>query len=79
MDYRLSLNGGKLCITLRDRCGHFNPAAFYSDHKDDDDAFEEVSGMKIVLGLADDVRYFNAFNSNNMMIYLDAGSSKKAA
>ena len=75
MDYRLSLNGGKLCITLRDRCGHFDPSAFYSEHKDD--AMEEVSGMKIVLGLADDVRYFNAFNSNNIMIYLDSVKGAK--
>ncbi len=75
MDYRLSLNGGKLCITLRDCCGHFNPAAFYSEHKDDEP--EDLSGMTIVMGLADDVRYFNAFNSNNIMIYLDAGSGTK--
>jgi anti-sigma regulatory factor (Ser/Thr protein kinase) len=69
-DYRLSLSGGKICMTLRDCCGYFDPEAFYSAHKDDSP--ENMSGMKIVMGLADDVRYFNAFNSNNIMIYLDA-------
>ncbi len=26
--------------------------------------------------LADDVRYFSAFNSNNIMIYIDTGKEK---
>ena len=69
-DYRLSYSSGKICMTLRDCCGHFDPSAFYEAHKDDSP--ENISGIKIVMGLADDVRYFNAFNSNNIMIYIDA-------
>ena len=68
-DYRLSLSGGKICMTLRDCCGHFDPSSFHEAHKDESP--ENFSGIKIVMGLADDVRYFNAFNSNNIMIYLD--------
>lgn len=74
MDYRLSLSGGKLCITLRDRCGHFDPRAFYSEHKDDEP--EAISGITLVMKLADQVKYFNAFNSNNIMIYMDTTKGK---
>ena len=70
VDYRLSLNDGKICMTLRDRCGHFDPSSFYAAHKEDSP--ENVSGLKIVMELADDVRYFSAFNSNNIMVYIDA-------
>lgn len=68
-DYRLSYNSGKICMTLRDCCEHFNPSEFYEAHKDE--SAENISGMKIVMSLADDVRYFSAFNSNNIMIYID--------
>ena len=68
-DYRLSLSGGKICMTLRDCCGLFDPSSFHEAHRDESP--ENFSGIKIVMGLADDVRYFNAFNSNNIMIYLD--------
>ena len=69
-DYRLSLNGGKICMTLRDCCGRFDPSAFYDAHKDASSC--DMPGLKIVMKLADDVRYFSAFNSNNIMIYIDA-------
>ncbi|MBQ7220654.1 MAG: ATP-binding protein [Synergistaceae bacterium] len=75
-DYRLSLNDGKICMTLRDCCGRFDPSAFYEAHKDDSPA--GLPGLKIVVKLADDVRYFSAFNSNNIMVCIDAekGESK---
>ena len=69
VDYRLALNGGKICMTLRDCCGYFDPLKFHEAHKDE--FSENMPGIKIVMGLADDVRYFNAFNSNNIMIYID--------
>ena len=75
-DYRLSLNGGKVCMTLRDCCGRFDPSAFYEAHKDDSP--ESLMGLKIVIRLADDVRYFSAFNSNNIMVYIDAEKGGKA-
>ncbi|MBR4195934.1 MAG: ATP-binding protein [Synergistaceae bacterium] len=68
-DYRLSYSDGKICMTLRDCCRHFDPSAFYEAHKDE--SAGKISGIKIVMGLADDVRYFNAFSSNNIMIYID--------
>ena len=68
-DYRISISGGKISITLRDCCEYFDPSAFYEAHKNDSP--ENISGIKIVMTLADDVRYFSAFNSNNIMIYID--------
>ena len=76
-DYRLSLNGGKICMTLRDCCGRFDPSAFYDAHKDASSC--DMPGLKIVMKLADDVRYFSAFNSNNIMIYIDAEKGDKPA
>ena len=69
-DYRLSFSGGKICMALRDCCDYFNPSEFYEAHKNDSP--ENMSGIKIVIRLADDVRYFSAFNSNNIMVYIDA-------
>lgn len=73
-DYRISVSGGKISITLRDCCEYFDPSAFYEAHKDDSP--ENISGMKIVMELADDVRYFSAFNSNNIMICIDTEKGK---
>lgn len=69
VDYRLSYNDSKICMTLRDCCGYFDPSAFYEAHKNDSP--ENISGIRIIMGLADDVKYFNAFNSNNIILYLD--------
>ena len=74
-DYRLSLSGGKICMTLRDCCEHFDTSAFYRAHKDD--SGENVLGMRILMKLADDVRYFNAFSSNNIMIYIDTKEKER--
>ena len=62
-------------MTLRDCCGRFDPSAFYEAHKDD--SAESLAGLKIVIRLADDVRYFSAFNSNNIMVYIDAEKGEK--
>ena len=70
VDYRLSYNDGKICMALRDCCEYFDPSAFLQANRDDSP--ENMPGIKIVMGLADDVRYFSAFSSNNIMIYIDA-------
>lgn len=77
VDYRLSLSDGKVCMTLRDCCARFDPLAFYEAHKDESP--ENLAGLKIVMRLANDIRYFSAFNSNNIMIYIDTQKGDKAA
>jgi anti-sigma regulatory factor (Ser/Thr protein kinase) len=65
-DYRLSVSKETLCLTLRDFCEHFDPVAFYKAHNNG--SSENMLGISIVMKLAKDTRYFNAFNSNNIII-----------
>jgi len=67
-DYRLFISDDKISITLRDYCLEFDPTKYYELNKDDN---EMAIGIRMVSNLASDVRYFNAFNSNNIIILLD--------
>ena len=66
-DFRMFVNDGKVSITIRDYCKMFNPQKYLELHDDPVRAL----GIKMVIKLASDVRYFNAFNSNNIIILLD--------
>lgn len=65
-DYRLSISKETLCLTLRDFCEHFDPVAFHKVHNNG--SSKNMLGISIVMKLAKDIRYFNAFNSNNIII-----------
>lgn len=67
-DFRLSLSEGKLCLSLRDFCMEFDPFTYYELHKDEGPG--ENIGLRIVTELAGETAYINAFNSNNILIYL---------
>lgn len=66
VDYRLSFNGATICLTLRDCFERFDTVAFYEAHSGFD-----MPGLSIVMKLAKDIRYFNSFNSNCIIITLD--------
>ena len=66
-DFRMFVNDGKITITIRDYCRMFNPHE-YLELQDDP---VRALGIKMVIKLASDVRYFNAFNSNNLIILLE--------
>ena len=68
VEYRLFANGERICMTLRDYCNQFNPTDFYEAHNNDE--IGKHSGIKLVMGMAKEISYFNAFNSNNLIIYL---------
>lgn len=68
VDYRLYTKDGDICLTLRDYCNQFNPTDFYKAHNDGDP--EKYIGIRLVTKMAKEMSYFNAFNSNNMIIYL---------
>ena len=68
VEYRLFANGERICMTLRDYCNQFNPTDFYEAHNNDE--IGKHSGIKLVMGMAKEIAYFNAFNSNNLIIYL---------
>ena len=69
LDYRLAINGGKITLTFRDLCVAFDPVQWWKLHQER--GSQENIGIHLVLSLAKEVRYFNAFQSNNVIIYLD--------
>ena len=69
VDFRVYIKDETICLTLRDYCEAFDPTEYYKVHQFDDP--ESNIGIRMVMKLAKDVRYFNAFNSNCTMILLD--------
>ena len=68
-DFRLYLSDGRICFILRDLSDQFDPTAYDSLHVADSP--EEHIGIRMVTVMATEMRYFSAFNSNNLVIYLD--------
>lgn len=70
IDYRLFVDkeSGSICFSMMDLCEHFDPTRFISIHQDSDP--EEHLGIRLVMNMAKEVRYFNTFNSNNIIIFL---------
>lgn len=66
-DFRLYISGNNISITLRDYSLTFDPKEYLRINND----AEKAIGIKMVTSLASDVRYFNAFNSNNVIILLE--------
>ena len=56
-DYWLSYNSGKICMTLCDCCGHFNPSEIYEAHKNK--SAEKMPGMKIFIKLVEHEQYLS--------------------
>ena len=75
VDYRLAINDDKISITFRDLCEAFDPVRWRELHRDE--AMPDSVGIRMVLDLAKDVRYFNAFQSNNLILYLDRKTSHR--
>ena len=69
VDCRLFVHEGRICLSLRDYCEYFDPTRYYEIHQND--APGESTGIRMVMKLAKEVRYYNAFNSNNLLVYLD--------
>lgn len=72
-EYRLFISNNRICLTLRDYNQAFDPTAWYSAHQDENPG--EGIGIRMVMSLAEDMRYFNAFNSNNLILWLNANKS----
>lgn len=68
-DYRISANGGRIGISLRDYCEEFDPMKFNEIHRDDN-RMSNI-GIRMVMALAKDIRYINTFNSNCLFMYLE--------
>ena len=68
VDFRLSVNDGRIILSLRDCLQEFDPTAYYAAHHNEGP--EEMPGIRIVTELAEEIRYYNAFNSNNIIVCL---------
>ncbi len=68
IDFRLHAEDGGVCLSLRDNTRKFDPAAFCLAHASEDP--EYMMGIRMVTKLAKDFRYFNTFNSNNVILHL---------
>jgi len=66
-DYRLFVSDGRISITLRDYCKLFDPQKYMEQKHEDGEGI----GIRMVLKLASDTKYYNAFNSNNIIILLE--------
>lgn len=69
VDYRLFVNGGRICLCLRDYCEAFDPTRYFEAHRDNDN--HEQTGIRMVMSRAKEVQYFNTFGSNNILLYLN--------
>lgn len=74
VDYRLAINDDKISITFRDMCKAFDPVEWRELHSNE--APSDSVGIRMVLDLVKDVRYFNAFQSNNLILSLDRKTVK---
>ena len=75
IDFRLFINGGDICFSIMDLSDHFDPTLFYKLNQADYP--EKHIGIGIVMKKAKEVRYFSAFNSNNLIVYLEQGEEEK--
>ena len=67
-EYRIFVNNEDICITVRDYCYYFSPTEYYQIHHCDDS--QDCIGIRLVTNMAKQISYFNAFNSNNLIIHL---------
>ena len=75
-EYRLFVCGSRICLTLRDYNRAFDPVAWHQANADRE--LDEGMGIRMVMALAEDIRYFNAFNSNNLILWLNTEKDAKS-
>ena len=68
-DFRLFIKGGDICFSMMDLSDHFDPTLFYELNRADYPG--KHIGIGLVMEMAKEVRYFSAFNSNNLIVLLD--------
>ena len=76
VEYRLLVNDNRICLTLRDYNRAFDTTAWYRANSDGEP--DKGTGIRMVMALAEDICYFNAFNSNNLILWLNAAKDAPA-
>ena len=69
IDFRLFAKDGEICFSMMDLSDHFDPTRFYELNKADYPG--KHLGIGIVMNKAKEVRYYSAFNSNNLIVFLN--------
>ena len=65
-DFRLCVSDSGISFSLRDISDKFDPTAFYALHLEDSP--EAHLGIRMVTKIAKEIRYFSAYDSNNLII-----------
>lgn len=66
IDFRLFIYDDHISFSMMDLSEQLNPDLFYNFHKFDSP--EESLGIRIVTGMAKEVRYYSTFKSNNLTV-----------
>ena len=66
INMRLFVSDEKKYVSMMDIGNRFDPTEFYKLHKDDSE-FSHI-GIRMVSRMADEMTYFNTFDSNNLLI-----------
>lgn len=63
------MDGNRIGLCLRDCCGAFDVLRYYREHGTENDP--DHVGIRAVMSRASDIQYYNTFNSNNLLLYLN--------
>lgn len=74
VDFRLFTKDGEICFSMMDLSDQFDPAEFYELNRADYP--QKHIGISIAMNMAKEVRYYSAFNSNNLIVFLDMNRQK---
>ena len=69
VDFRLHADQDRICLCLVDYCEAFDPTEYYRIHLGE--SASEHPGIRMVMSHAKEIRYYNTFNANNLMLYLE--------
>ena len=69
VDFRLYMDGTRMCFSMMDLGDYFDPTLFYELHADDSPT--KNLGIRMVMNMAEEVRYYSAFGSNNLVVYVN--------
>lgn len=67
IDIRVLVNGNDLVVRLRDDCAEFNPIEMYQMIASPEDPAAHI-GIRMVFGIAKDIKYVNTMKVNNVII-----------
>ena len=71
-DVRLFVSEDTICFSLTDLSNQFDPVDYYNLANDKET--DRHMGIKLVNKMAKEVKYYNTFNSNNLLVYLEKES-----